>query len=41
VHRTESGELVRSIGQVSGGDALSVRVEDGKFGAVVEDGQQT
>jgi hypothetical protein len=27
---------VRSVAQVGGGDALSVRVEDGEFGAVVE-----
>jgi hypothetical protein len=32
---------VRSVVQVGGGDVLSVRVEDGEFGAVVEDGHQT
>jgi exodeoxyribonuclease VII large subunit len=37
VRRTETGELVRSVAQVGGGDALSVRVEDGEFGAVVKE----
>jgi exodeoxyribonuclease VII large subunit len=37
VRRTGTGELVRSVVQVRGGDALSVRVEDGEFGAVVEE----
>jgi exodeoxyribonuclease VII large subunit len=41
VRRTETGELVRSVVQVRGGDALSVRVEDGEFGTVVEDGHQS
>ena len=37
VRRTETGELVRRVAQVGGGDALSVRVGDGEFGAVVEE----
>jgi exodeoxyribonuclease VII large subunit len=41
VRRRETGELVRRVAQVGGGDALSVRVEDGEFGAVVEDRSQT
>jgi hypothetical protein len=32
----ETGELVRSVAQVGGGDALPVRVEDGEFGAVAD-----
>ena len=40
VRQTETGELVRSVEQVSGGDALAVRVGDGEFGAVVENGHQ-
>jgi exodeoxyribonuclease VII large subunit len=36
VRQSETGELVRSVGQVGRGDALAVRVEDGEFGAVVE-----
>lgn len=37
VHRTETGELVRSVAQVGRGDVLSIRVQDGEFGAVVEE----
>ena len=37
VHRTETNELVRSVAQVGRGDALSIRVQDGEFGAVVEE----
>ena len=37
VHRTETGELVRSVAQVGRGDVLSISVQDGEFGAVVEE----
>jgi exodeoxyribonuclease VII large subunit len=37
VRRTETGELVRRVAQVDRGDALSIRVQDGEFGAVVEE----
>lgn len=34
VRRADSGTVVRSVAQVSAGDALAVRVSDGEFGAV-------
>jgi len=34
--RRADGQVVRSTGQVHGGDALNVRVSDGEFGVVVE-----
>jgi exodeoxyribonuclease VII large subunit len=37
VRRTETGELVHSVAQVGCGDALSIRVQDGEFGALVEE----
>jgi exodeoxyribonuclease VII large subunit len=35
VQRADSGAIVRSVEQVSSGDALNVRVSDGEFGAEV------
>jgi exodeoxyribonuclease VII large subunit len=37
VRRQDTGVVVRSTGQVSRGDALSVRVHDGEFGVVARD----
>jgi len=34
VQRQDSGAVVRSVGQVSAGDGLTIRVADGEFGAV-------
>jgi exodeoxyribonuclease VII large subunit len=34
VQRQDSGAVVRSAGQVSAGDGLTIRVADGEFGAV-------
>jgi exodeoxyribonuclease VII large subunit len=39
VRREDTGALVRSVGQVRPGDALSVRVQDGEFGAVTKGGK--
>ena len=38
VQQVSSGEIVRSMRQVHGGDRLSVRVHDGSFPAVASDG---
>ena len=34
VREADSGDVVRSVGQVSSGDRLSIRVRDGEFNAV-------
>jgi exodeoxyribonuclease VII large subunit len=38
VRLAEGGDVVRSTGQVSAGDALTIRVHDGEFGATAQDG---
>ena len=37
VRLAEGGDVVRSTGQVSAGDALTIRVHDGEFGAMAQD----
>ena len=39
VRLAEGGDVVRSTGQVSAGDALTIRVHDGEFGATAQDGR--
>jgi exodeoxyribonuclease VII large subunit len=41
VRREDTGAVVRSVGQVRPGDALSIRVQDGEFGAVASSGRNT
>ncbi|MFN2217590.1 MAG: exodeoxyribonuclease VII large subunit, partial [Anaerolineae bacterium] len=40
VRLADSGEVVRSTGQVRTGDALAIRVQDGEFGAEVSRGSE-
>jgi exodeoxyribonuclease VII large subunit len=40
VRREDSGAIIRSVGQVSPGDALAIRVHDGEFGALTRDGSR-
>ena len=36
VRQAESGEVVRSMEQVTDGDALAIRIHDGEFGAITQ-----
>ena len=38
VRRDETGEIVRRVSQVQVGDTLSIRVQDGEFGATTRSG---
>ena len=41
VQRTDTGQVVSGVGQVGGGDALTVTVADGAFPAIAGDGTST
>ena len=40
VRQASTGDVVRSTGQVGGGDLLAIRVQDGEFGAVAAGGSE-